>query len=169
MGKRRDIALVFSCPGQEEKRHKKPVYGRTGKNLEILLKYLKENNSSLKPYKDRYDFRITNASNRVHYKQKTGRTEELDSYLFTERNLSRLSKEILDIEIFVICFGKKAEKTIKKLLGSPKYQKVSFKPIYTMHLGNQSLNTIKVSPSIRNKTEHRLKRLAKQISKQMIK
>lgn len=165
-GKRTDIAFIFSCPGQDEEKAKRPVSGRTGENLEVLLKSLKKD-KRFASFNDRYDFRITNASNRVHYETKTGRSEELDSYLSSSRNLARLSKEIADIDGYVICFGSKPEKTIKKLLKDPKYNKTFFSPIYTKHLSIRSLNSIDVGKTVNNKTEKRLKILAKKILNQM--
>ncbi|MBK6835561.1 MAG: hypothetical protein IPG89_15325 [Bacteroidetes bacterium] len=98
------------------------------------------NKGFLKSFKRRYDFRISNASSTVHFKDKTGRTEELDSLLFLDSNYKRLFKELDGINKYIICFGKKAEKTMIKMLQNPKYSKVNFKPIFSRHLGLQSLN-----------------------------
>src|SRR5690606_5899010 len=102
------ITFVFSCPGQEELKSGELVFGRTGCNLELLLKELKKRDFIKEDFKDRYDFRITNSHNEVHYKALNNRTEPLNSKIKEEDNLQRLLKELKETEI-IICFGKKSK------------------------------------------------------------
>lgn len=166
LGIRKDIALIFSCPGQEEECNSAPVSGKTGDNLELVLRFL-ETNGVLSSFKSRYDFRITNASSTVHFKAKTNRTEELNSVLFEDNNLARLYNEIHGIQKYVICFGLKAEITLKKMLSNNLYNKGIYKPIYTKHLGLKSLNRIKIPENIKHRTCMRLEIIADQIMNQI--
>src|SRR5690606_41955365 len=70
------IAFVFSCPGQEELKSGKLVYGKTGYNLELLLQELKKRDFITEKFENRYDFTITNSHNEVHYKALNNRSEE---------------------------------------------------------------------------------------------
>ncbi len=58
-GKFKKIALIFSCPGQEELNSGKPTTGKTGENLEYFLSQLFLN--QIFKFKDRFDFRISNS------------------------------------------------------------------------------------------------------------
>lgn len=163
-GKRKDIALVFSCPGRFEEKAKRPVSGVTGKNLRVLISFLYKK-GFLKSDCNIYDFRITNASDNVFFQKKNGRTQEFDSVLNSERNLKRLHKELKDINGIVICFGDKAKNTVTKML--EKYDGTcSFKPIPIRHLSMLSVNQVKISSNIRNRTEKRLEILADEIINQ---
>jgi hypothetical protein len=162
-GKRKDIALVFSCPGQEEENDLRPVSGSTGDNLELLLLNLKKE-GLLTSFESRYDFRITNASVNVHYKEKTNRSEELDSILFQSSNLLRLYNELNDIERYIICFGKKATRTVEKMLLRHSFSKTGCRVIYTKHLGLKSLNQIEIKDNCTTPTKIRLQLLAKEIT-----
>jgi len=73
--KKNKVAFVFSCPGQSEEKAQKPAAGQTGKNLDALLVYLNKKNSTIFRDTDRYEYRITNAWDKVEFKSRTGRTE----------------------------------------------------------------------------------------------
>ena len=134
------IALIFSCPGQEEEIKGQPTSGTTGTNLEYFLSqlYLNQNFN----YTDRYDFRISNSVSDVYFKERTNRTEPLISTIKKKDNIVRLYNEIKDIETLIICFGKKAEIAIKEVL--KEYNCITnLEVIYFPHLGLQSLNSLK--------------------------
>lgn len=156
------IAFVFSCPGKEEQDNNKPVAGKTGCNLELLLKELKKRDFIKEDFRDRYDFIITNSHNEVHYKALNNRTEPLNSKIKEESNLSRLKKELKDAEI-IICFGKKSKYALHQI--KDKLDEEA-KILYSRHLGLMSLNQIKLEKGITNRTEERIKILAKDLIKQ---
>ena len=131
------IALIFSCPGQEEEIKGQPTSGTTGTNLEYFLSqlYLNQNFN----FRNRYDFRISNSVSEVHFKERTNRTEPLISTIKKKDNIIRLYNEIKDIETLIICFGKKAEIAIKEVL--KRYNSLThLQIIYSPHIGLQSLN-----------------------------
>jgi uracil-DNA glycosylase len=160
------ITFVFSCPGQEELKSGELVFGRTGCNLELLLKELKKRDFIAEDFKDRYDFRITNSHNQVYYKGYLGkndkRTEPLDSKIKEISNLERLIEELKETEV-IICFGKKSKYALSQI--KDKLNEKS-KILYSRHLGLMSLNQIKLEKGITNRTEERIKILAKDLIKQ---
>src|SRR5690606_35035215 len=133
------IAFVFSCPGQEELKSGKLVYGKTGYNLELLLQELKKRDFITEKFENRYDFTITNSHNEVHYKALNNRTEPLNPKTKEEDNLQRLLKELKETEI-IICFGKKSKYALHQIK-----DKLNEKSniLYSRHLGLMSLNQIK--------------------------
>lgn len=102
-GKSKKIALVFSCPGQEEDKLGRPTAGQTGENLEVFLAALLGTATV-----NRYDYRITNAFDKVFYESKDGRTEATTEEVMSQQNLKRLYEEVADIEELIIAFGNKA-------------------------------------------------------------
>jgi uracil-DNA glycosylase len=158
------VALIFSCPGQEEEEAKKAIFGKTGDNLILLLEELRKK-EGFSEYNCRYDFRITNASDRIEYKKKTNTSESKDSFINNPENLRRLHCEIKDISEIIICFGKKAEKTMIKLHNNPlEYPlKDKIKIIPTKHLSFQSLNCI---PNTKT-TEERIQFVANDIKNKL--
>ncbi|MFA7445478.1 MAG: hypothetical protein WCY89_05985 [Flavobacteriaceae bacterium] len=138
-GKTGRITFVFSCPGKEEQDNNKPVAGKTGCNLELLLKELKKRDFITEDFKDRYDFRITNSHNEVHYKALNNRTEPLNSKIKEEDNLQRLLKELKETEI-IICFGEKSKYAVHQIKGNLNEKT---KILYSRHLGLMSLNQIR--------------------------
>jgi len=157
IGIRTDIALVFSCPGLREAENKRPVSGATGDNLDFILQRLVKGNI-IENFSERYDFRITNASDRVYpTKDKRVRTEELDTYLNAPKNLKRLHDELHDIQRCIICFGKKANETVLKMMFHSKEFKAP--PINVRHLSPRVINKIVLeNPKADKKinTRHRL-------------
>lgn len=137
-GEKNKVALIFSCPGNKELKQNLPVSGMTGKNLDKLLVYLKEK-KIFTEYKNKGEFRITNAWNQIESKSETKRTEAtFKNIRDNKENLNRLYFDIFDITDCIICFGKKAEFAIKEL---EKEARKLPKVIFVRHLSLQSLNT----------------------------
>lgn len=136
-GKTKKLALVFSCPGQEEDKLGKPTAGQTGDNLDVFLKELFNKNSV-----NRYDYRITNAFDKVFYESKDGRTEATTQEIISIENLERLYSEISDIEDIIIAFGKKAKMALDDV---SRQFNLKAKIVETKHLGLQSLNRMEIS------------------------
>lgn len=138
-----DVAFVFACPGQEELKANKVVYGSTGKNLELLLQELKRINFPGINHDGensvRYGYLITNASNRVYYKGylQSKRTLPYALDIYSNDNKERLKKELNGKKI-IVCFGKNAYKTISKI--KKREGSLGWKVIESIHLGFQSIN-----------------------------
>lgn len=140
-GKNKKIAFVFSCPGAAEEKHNKLVSGTTGKNLNKIIHILRQDFSLEHIFnsEDRYHYRITNASMKVHYKAKDGRSEPTKKEILNVENIQRLTEDLRGFEV-IISFGNNANFAVnycKDKLENPKI-------INVRHLGLQSLNQIKV-------------------------
>lgn len=135
-GTKNEIAVVFSCPGREEKKAGKPAAGQTGENLALLLKLLNER-SNLEFTREAIT--ITNAWDQVEYKSETGRSEAKVNEIVAPENLQRLVSELKDIEQLIICSGEKAYNAVEKIKKLLKNDVVIVK---IRHLGFQSLNQI---------------------------
>jgi len=163
-----NITLVFSCPGQWEKIMKKPVSGQTGTNLDFVLKCLFNRKKIIsEEFISRYDYRITNASHRVHYQKETKDTEDKDKeFLYSDKNLFRLCQETKGTE-FIICFGKVAQDIVKRM--KDKYN-IKVKLINVRHLSFQSINHIKYTDTKMDNTlshtQNRLFKVAEDIIRQ---
>ena len=131
------IAFVFSCPGIEEKKNKKLVFGKTGENLNTILQDLIKQFPELFHSTDRYAYRITNASQIVHPNKSDKRTEPLISEITAAGNLKRLYNEIQNFK-YVISFGKKAKRAVDECLVGKKKKPIHIHCKY--HLGLQSIN-----------------------------
>ena len=129
--------LLFSCPGQEEKKLGYPCAGTTGKNLAILLEELNRLNPHEFPAK-RENYYINNAWDQVEYEGSTGRTEAAQSDLLSQRNIDRLKSELSHVEK-IICFGDKAKTVIKHLIEIETLNP-EVPVYYGPHLGFQSIN-----------------------------
>lgn len=127
------VALMFSCPGQEELRKGEVCAGQTGKNTEYFIACLHKIRPDIFQYPDKADYLITNASDKVHYMELTGDTEASDKELYAPDNIERVRKELEGKDI-VICFGDKAEKVIHE--ANPEVTVITI----PYHLGNQRLN-----------------------------
>ncbi len=100
----RHTAILLSCPGYEEAFAGRPVAGRTGVNLELLLGVLGRSFPETFPSADRYDYTITNSVSQVHYKSRkkgnhptyppTGDTEPRWEEVALSGNIARLLEEI---------------------------------------------------------------------------
>lgn len=114
---RRDIKVgfVLSAPGSKEEKAGRPAAGNTGENLEEMLQRWHKTRPDLFISTKRYDYRITNASQTVEYKKKTGRTEASDHEVNMPENIERIMEELAGCE-FVICLGAKARKVKSSLV-----------------------------------------------------
>lgn len=162
-GKSKKIALVFSCPGQEEEKLGKPTAGQTGENLDIFLKELFNKDAV-----NRYDYRITNAYDKVFYESKDGRTEATTEEVMSQQNLKRLYEEVADIEELIIAFGNKAKMALDAVQQNfPLKAKV----VKTKHLGLQALNRFTVAnPQLLqggDLKKHKIQVLASEVKQKM--
>ena len=144
VGSENDIAFVFSCPGKKEEEKGAPVKGQTGANLEDFICILGDRKQLCHSTRNKFmreKIRITNAWDKVEYKSSCrNRTEPTISEILCPSNLERLACELRDIQIAIICCGKKATLAICRLkihgkLPNPKI-------IILPHLGNQALNSM---------------------------
>ena len=129
-------AFIFACPGQEEEKSGRLVNGQTGKNLDAMLGYLKAEMPELFPSVDRYDYRITNSSESVHYMAFDGRTEPSRKEIKSPENLERLASDISGYDV-IITFGNSAAFAAEKIKG--RFPDVRF--LYSRHLSFLSLNS----------------------------
>jgi hypothetical protein len=162
------IAFVFSCPGQCEEKECRPVAKTTGRNLETLMKILNEKMQTADFTLEKIT--ITNSWSRVEYPAKTGRTEAKQKEILIEKNLERLSLELIPINKMVICSGNNAAFAVKTLIEKKLlYKKI--KIIYLPHLGTRGINMkIKddingnpIKPGVENATYKRLEKIASEI------
>ena len=164
------IVFVFSCPGQEELIQGKVCYGKTGDNLNALLKILHTKEPTVFPSDNRYKYNILNASNRVHYEALDGKTEEDDSFLQDDQNKKRIQESLANCTpTHIIFFGKKAEKVVK-IVEKKAQQKNHGVLIITgiNHVGFQGLNHSKVEiKQGEDPTQKRLEKLAEKILKKI--
>ncbi len=131
-------AFIFSCPGQEELKSGKLVNGQTGKNLDMMLTFLNKKKPDLFPSVNRYDYRITNSSECVHYKAYDNRTEPKTAEINEPDNLSRLADDISGYRC-VITFGRCAALAAKAVVDSGLCKDTAF--LYSQHLSFLSLNS----------------------------
>lgn len=129
-----NTAFIFSCPGQEELKSGKLVNGQTGKNLDKVLVFLNRKYPEIFPSTNRYDYRITNSSECVHYQAYDGRTEPTSQEIKKPENISRLKKDIEGYN-YVITFGKSADLAARQIKDLP-----DTKFLYSQHLSFMSLN-----------------------------
>ena len=141
-GNQQNIAVVFSCPGQEEEKQNLPISGQTGKNLEILLELLYKDNF-LNDKLEKKELRVTNAWPEVVFagnnSNKITEAKLNKKEIYSESNLKRLENELNDIHEFIICFGQKAKKAIGKLHFVDPEPSI----LTCCHLSLQSLNSNK--------------------------
>lgn len=172
---REDIktAFIFSCPGQEELKSGRLVNGQTGKNLDLMLSILNKSHPDIFPSCDRYDYRITNSSEMVHYKAYDNRSEPSSKEITDSANIERLKQDIEGYD-YIITFGRSAALAAEHVKNKYGFEGVSF--MYSQHLSFLSLNSsiktdINGDPIIRgdkNATFKRLEAAAKRITDQLI-
>jgi len=133
----KEIAFVFSCPGRFEKNNNFPISGETGKTFDLLLKMMKEKGIIKEKYDCRFDFRITNATINIEYKEETGKSQANDLEVKKDKNIQRLFSEIKDFKR-IICFGRKAEIAVLKMK-ELKDRNI----IYVRHLSTQAFRNEK--------------------------
>lgn len=168
-GKDNKIAFVFSCPGQEEFKNNKVVFGKTGDNLDIFIQELSLKNIIVpKKYEDRYDFRITNSHNQVYFKGYLNKqTQPNNKEINSENNLLRLFNELSDIEDLIIVFGQKAKYALSCL--EKNGYSLKARVHYVRHLGLQSLNQIKLEKEVSKdqRTMQRIKIIVEDLSEKI--
>lgn len=126
------VAFVFSCPGQKEELAGKVCAGKTGENLEILIRYLHEKRPEIFPSPLRGSYTITNASDRVHYMALTKDTEASYPEIAEPANIERLSSELQGCSV-VVCMGDRADYAVRRT-------SVGARILRGEHLGHQNLN-----------------------------
>lgn len=139
-GSRNKVAFVLSCPGRHEEQAKHPAAGVTGSNLNRLLAMLGQR-LDLQPL-ERAHVTITNAWDRIEYRQKTSRSEATDAEVTQTNNLHRLAGELLHVTELVVFCGCKARLASRELLRLdllPNLKHVAF----VDHLGMRGLLAIK--------------------------
>ena len=120
--KNSNLCIILSCPGEEELIKQRVCVGKTGKNLECILKLVlpkfnekiigKSDSSEIRDFQEgfRYNYTIINASNVVHFRDYNG-AEARDSEIKNKENIERVKKAlsiIKNIEYFLVC-GDKAK------------------------------------------------------------
>ncbi len=165
-------AFIFSCPGQEELKSGLLVNGQTGKNLDMMLTFLNAKRPDIFPSVNRYDYRITNSSEIVHYKAHDQRTEPSVSEINNEKNIERLKNDISGYD-YVITFGRCSAIAADNLKQRGVCKETVF--LYSRHLSflclNSSINTdVHGNPIERgceNATAKRLEAAAEMILQQL--
>ena len=165
-------AFVFSCPGQEELKSGRLINGQTGKNLDMMLTILCAQYPEIFPSGNRYDYRITNSSERVHYKAYDNRTEPKTAEILDNENMLRLKDDIEGYE-YIITFGRCASLAVAECI--KRFDTKDMKVMYSQHLSFLSLNSsIKydingepIQKGQKNSTYKRLEAAAKKITDQL--
>ena len=135
------VAFVFACPGQKEMQQGRVVAGKTGENLNTLLHILSNSSPllhSLFPTSDRYYYRITNASNLVHYPALNAVSVPHKREYLTDVNVQRILSE-LSGSTLVLAFGQQARELMMYVADN---FSVNFSIVYLPHLSLLSLNQI---------------------------
>lgn len=140
VGKSKEVAFVFSCPGRYEEVAGEPAAKVTGKNLSSLLGKLgiALNKNDL----DRRNITITNAWSRVEYEKKTGRSEATTSEIISDVNIARLRSELVGVTELIVCCGEKAKIAVDACCLSE-----NVKVVFIKHLSTRGLNSIKTDIS----------------------
>ncbi|SEH30521.1 hypothetical protein [Magnetospirillum fulvum] len=106
-------AIVLSCPGRLEERKKRPVAGVTGSNLDKLLAILRSHHPDIFASGNRYDYLVTNSSDKVHYPVATGDTEPSEEEIVVAKNLMRLQSELAHCTV-VLVLGDRAALAVRQ-------------------------------------------------------
>lgn len=133
-----NVCFVLSCPGERELVKGKVCAGQTGENLGYILSYLHGKKEEIFPSKNRYDYIIINASDKVHFHELTGNSEASREEIKDKKNIQRI-KDIFNAKQieYVILFGKKAQ-SIRTII-EENDKKMIF--VDSIHLSNQSINS----------------------------
>lgn len=151
------VVLVFSCPGQVEEKTKTLVNGQTGVNLEILLRMLHESLPKIFRYTVKGDYRVTNASNIVHFAGNGNGTEPGKKEIRDPENLRRLTEDLRGYT-WVFTFGAKANEAVDLIRSSLDPGTCVVRVPH--HVGMQGINRIPIdhiSDTTLTNTEKRLK------------
>ena len=149
-GKRDEISVVLSCPGNKELQAGYPAAGVTGKNIGIFFDQLDaKSNLSWK----RKDITITNSWSRPESEHLTGRTEATTKEVLEQKNLIRLWNEIKDTKKVIVTFGKNANLAIKELISQGLISnsiKIIEMPHFSTRYLNSNIQSTEVDPQKRN-------------------
>lgn len=165
------VGFIFSAAGRLEEKEGRPVAGMTGKNLDLMIGMLHLQYPEMFPFKNRYSYRITNATTDVHYMFKTNNTEGSKGEVKKVANISRILKEITGLSD-IFCFGAKPT-----LLKDELISKGFSGNIYCdIHLGLQAINhQIKediygnpLLPGDPDNNQKRIQVIANRLSKQIV-
>ncbi len=107
----RNIAFVLSCPGRLEQEYNILCKGETGENLNIIIGILNKEHSDVFQSTDRYEYLLTNASEKVHYKGHSLDSEPSKDEISDKSNIQRLENE-LQYADYIIAMGAKARMAI---------------------------------------------------------
>lgn len=124
------IVILLSCAGRLEREAGRPAAGQTGKNLDMILKMLGLSRACVT---------IDNASDKVFFAAKDGRTEAKLVDVLSSRNIKRLERELLPDAKIIIAMGRNAYKAAMAL----KKLHPELIVIKARHPGFSSLNRIK--------------------------
>ena len=134
-------AVVLACPGRVEEEANAPASGRTGANLDCLLRILREEYHF--DCSSRDELTITNAWSNVEYIDRTQphrrRTQPRLSEVRCADNLDRLAEELCGIEHLIICCGKLAREAVRLLQRTGRLG-CTVRVAKLPHLGDQPLN-----------------------------
>ncbi|MGN1095936.1 MAG: hypothetical protein ACI4QR_06065 [Eubacteriales bacterium] len=175
------VAFMFACPGRKEQEAGRVVAGATGKNLNMLLSVLSHSENEkireLFPSEDRYDYLITNSSDKIHYPALDDRSLPTKEEYSDDANLNRLYHEFENTH-YVIAFGQQAKDAAKLVSYKYDMREVSPKPVFITslpHLSLLSLNQIshdisgaKIEKGDPEATLKRIKVVAKMLEESLI-
>ena len=105
--------IVLSAPGQAEKKARRPAAGQTGKTLQKAVEKLNKKCPDEFAYKMLDDYTIINASEKVEYKKKTGRTESSNNEIKSKENIKRIDS-VLSKADTVMALGNKAKMAVSE-------------------------------------------------------
>lgn len=139
-GSKNEIAVVLSCPGQEEEQAvpQGPAKGQTGVNLEDVLDILSKD-YNLEGF-SRNEITITNSWDQVEYPEKTKRSEATFIEILESKNLDRLSNELANVSKYIFACGQNASVSVMTLNYAGKLSK-DVDIIFLEHLSNRALNS----------------------------
>lgn len=112
-GSKDAIAFVFSCPGRHEEAAGQPAAGKTGRNLEALLKLLAPLLEIATLTRDQLT--ITNAWASVEFKGRTGRSEASSADVRLSQNIDRLASELRHVTDLIVFCGVNARLAAQEL------------------------------------------------------
>lgn len=109
------VTYVFSCPGNEERKKRRPAAGQTGHALAIIIALLQGWGATRLPLRDVST--VTNAWTEVEHnllkdESGTGRTQADEEEEMDEENLRRLGAELRSTKEWILCFGSHAFRVV---------------------------------------------------------
>lgn len=152
-------AIILSAPGSAEEKAGRPASGQTGKTLNKFLEQAHKKDPKRFPSTKKDDYTIVNASDEVHYKKKTGRTEAKDKDILDKANVGRVSKAIKTKDT-VVALGGKAGKVAAKAAAGKEVLKGDHPSMQSM---NRQYKSSKTTPKAR--AEERVKKYTEDVLK----